>query len=859
MLSITQPHMKYIYLLLFLFCSPLFVFSQNYSDTDTSKTVKLSSDAISRYYSSGRNLRTSAANDIVPLKIHVVIPESSASYIDSISIMREIGKANLVFASIGIEFQLCGAIDFIPNNRWLNLDSYDEQWELLDAYNDPRTVDLFIVAQINQISACGYASLGWDGDGFIVIQNPCYNEDVLLHELGHYFNLYHTHDDLYGKELVNGSNCSTAGDFICDTPADPNLYNMVSSQTCQYTSSQTDANGTVYHPNPANFMSYAPQNCRNTFTPQQLQRMRFFYDNITKKYLSCSRLPDFMVDILQDKATLDKATPTNVTFVLSNYSGNIYTGPVTYSISVKSLYGDIVNLKTGTISKRFPILSRDTISVSVVVPANLTDGNYTLIVSADPGKILAEIFENNNEDEMEVGIYSHDLQLPDLKISYKAPADHFAGTGYTILSTVTNYGNVTTSSFYNIILISSDTIPDISDVSRIYPVSELAPGTAYSAQFTLPLPKNLNEPAYVIIIADYMGDVTEISEKNNTAIIKVNNLIPPDNYVKPDLTITNAKFTFQNNGTLSVLDRPRIQYNTTNIGPGLEVGSLTGIYISQDQNLSGDDILIYTTLLDYAQCTIPLQIPTGNYYILIKADCKDFIYETNELNNVASIPIHINNTPLPDLTYSKTSLSSYHWDYNTNFEFNAEVKNVGTGNCTWWFYTLYIQKEKYSYINPLFRYAVPEFYNSAMRSDLISAGGTYSISYTGKVYENTFEEGYYYIASCVTVGAGLDWEDNNCTVFDKPVLISKQIATSNLDINNKDEHISIFPNPANTEIFIATDQLFDEIVISTIEGETLKISAMKNQLDVSDLKPGIYLIKFTSDSKVLIKKIIISN
>lgn len=849
--------MKYTSLLLFLFCSPLFVFSQNHTDTDTSKTVKISSDDIARYYSSGKNLRITTAADIIPLKIHVIIHESSVSYIDSIAIMKEIIKANLVFGTIGINFQLCGPIDFIPNNRWLNLDSFDEQWEMLDAHNDPRTLDLFIVAEINQLSACGYAGLGWSEDGFIVIKYPCYNEKVLLHELGHYFNLNHTHNDLQGKELVNGSNCSYAGDFICDTPADPNLYNMVSAQNCQYTSSQTDQNGAIYHPNTNNYMSYAPQNCINTFTPQQLQRMQFYYDAIAKKNFSCSKLPDFTVNILRDKATLDKGVSTSVKFVLSNYSGNTYTGPITYSISVKNLYGDVVQLKTATLTKQFSILSRDTISANVLVPQNIADGNYTLIVSVDPGKLITEILENNNEAQTEVGIYSNDLQLPDLKISYKAPANHYAGTGYTFTATITNYGNADALNFVNYVCISEDTIPDKLDPNRVYPVYQLAPGNTYNAQFTLPLSKDLNKPTYIILLADYMDEVKEISEKNNIAIIKINSLIPPDNFVKPDLTITDAKFTFQNNGTLSVLDRPRVQYVINNIGQGLIGGSLTGIYISKDQNLSDDDVLVYTTLLEYAQFTVPIQIATGDYYILIKADYKDFIYETNELNNVASIPIRINNTQLPDLTYTKTSLSSYHWNYNTPFEFSAEVKNIGTGNCTYWYYTLYIQKEKYSYVNPLFRYSVPEFYNSTMLTDAIPAGGIYTLTYTESVNENTFEEGYYYVASCVSL-AGLDWEDNNCTVFDTPVLITKNITTSTIDIN-KAIHVTVFPNPANTNIFIDTDQLFDQIVISTIQGETLKISEMKNQLDVSDLKPGIYLIKFMSASNVQIQKIVISN
>ena len=70
--------------------------------------------------------------------------------------------------------------------------------------------------------------------------NGCANNgSTLPHEVGHFYGLPHTHDQ--GNELVNGSNCATAGDNFCDTPADPNLSGVVNS-SCVYTGTATDAN-----------------------------------------------------------------------------------------------------------------------------------------------------------------------------------------------------------------------------------------------------------------------------------------------------------------------------------------------------------------------------------------------------------------------------------------------------------------------------------------------------------------------------------------------------------------------------------------------------------------------------------------
>ena len=89
---------------------------------------------------------------------------------------------------------------------------------------------------------------------------------TLIHEFGHHFNLIHTHgtsnDPGSTDELVNGSNCVSAGDRLCATPADPLLNSSnVSSVNCLYTGSATDTLGQVYEPDTSNIMSYSPNIC----------------------------------------------------------------------------------------------------------------------------------------------------------------------------------------------------------------------------------------------------------------------------------------------------------------------------------------------------------------------------------------------------------------------------------------------------------------------------------------------------------------------------------------------------------------------------------------------------------------------
>jgi hypothetical protein len=137
-------------------------------------------------------------------------------------------------------------------------------------------INIFLVNEIGTPGVAAYFKLpmGKNGNDWIVITDE-YIADVrvLTHEVGHYFSLNHTfygwepdgYDaSIHGNpvnfpaingtpvELVNGSNCTTAGDAICDTPAD---Y-LFPSNNCSYTLQVKDKNGDLLAPDVSNHMNY---------------------------------------------------------------------------------------------------------------------------------------------------------------------------------------------------------------------------------------------------------------------------------------------------------------------------------------------------------------------------------------------------------------------------------------------------------------------------------------------------------------------------------------------------------------------------------------------------------------------------
>jgi hypothetical protein len=144
--------------------------------------------------------------------------------------------------------------------------------------NIPNAINVFIQKRI-PFGDTSVAGIAYAGSQLIKIStNGNFNsipKGAFIHEMGHMINLLHTHRcycDGYGEffipscaERLDGLECETRGDMICDTPADP----------LHCTSS--GVNISDFNPDKTNYMSYYGgfENIAPThFTPGQGLRMR---------------------------------------------------------------------------------------------------------------------------------------------------------------------------------------------------------------------------------------------------------------------------------------------------------------------------------------------------------------------------------------------------------------------------------------------------------------------------------------------------------------------------------------------------------------------------------------------------------
>ncbi len=273
---------------------------------------------------------------IIPVQIHIVNRDDGTGGIAEASVLAEINTLNMIYQGAGLIFVTCASAEIINSTAAFVMDNTGEADLLAAANNVPNVLNMYFVDSAHHEavgSACGWATYTSSADDYVLMDNDCAtNGSTLAHEVGHYFDLFHTHQTGPGVELVDGSNCMTAGDLMCSTPADPNLSGKVDAMTCMYTGMDTDPNGDIYNPDPTNLMSYSTKNCRTNFTAEQLAKVAFTADN-ARSYVSIISCPPDQNDILDD----------NCQFVLPDYRDQI-----TYNLSCP-VVDTIQNPPPGTI------------------------------------------------------------------------------------------------------------------------------------------------------------------------------------------------------------------------------------------------------------------------------------------------------------------------------------------------------------------------------------------------------------------------------------------------------------------------------------------------------------------------------
>lgn len=235
----------------------------------------------------------------VPIRPHIYRRSNGSGGFSLAALNNVMALTNAYYLQhgVGIQFFFAGTSpNYIDDDVRYTTFNYNDEEGMVGNTSVPNAMNQYYVQDFsNGIGGYAYfpADLLQTTRSFILVGNPETEEDLgnrlIPHELGHNFNLYHTFERSLGTELVTrntneapprqSANCTTAGDQVCDTPADP--YGLTgsdvitsSSPSClTYTGSVLDANGDRYNPSLTNIMSYYFP-CKHDFTADQYTRMQ---------------------------------------------------------------------------------------------------------------------------------------------------------------------------------------------------------------------------------------------------------------------------------------------------------------------------------------------------------------------------------------------------------------------------------------------------------------------------------------------------------------------------------------------------------------------------------------------------------
>ena len=218
---------------------------------------------------------------LIPVTYHVLQDDDGSNGISTEQIESTMERVNQHYKEAGIEFFQCGATQYHLSTALNDFDKGTDDAGI-DGFHVSGTVNIYFANAVTSTSGgiCGYAYFP-SNKHYTVMKNSCaYNGTTFEHELGHYFNLYHTHQTFGGvlesvARPTEGKpyNCDTQGDRLCGTEADPSLSG-VSLTNCIPSGLGTGPNGDPYRSDARNIMSYAgTKSCRTLFSEDQLALM----------------------------------------------------------------------------------------------------------------------------------------------------------------------------------------------------------------------------------------------------------------------------------------------------------------------------------------------------------------------------------------------------------------------------------------------------------------------------------------------------------------------------------------------------------------------------------------------------------
>ena len=230
----------------------------------------------------------SRATKYIPVKVHVIGNSNGEGYVSIDNVLKMICDMNEDYASQDIRFyfkDVTTSIRFANNQNVYNDGASFAAQSYMISNKSPNCMNIYVSQSVNNQVASYYTGFG---DFIFMLNQMTADGGTGSHEAGHFFSLPHT---FYGWEGVDHtqyannnvpssvsgsttertarsgscSNCASAADGFCDTPADYYSDRIA----CSHNLGIKDACSVPIAPESSLLMSYFADNCVDSFSPEQ--------------------------------------------------------------------------------------------------------------------------------------------------------------------------------------------------------------------------------------------------------------------------------------------------------------------------------------------------------------------------------------------------------------------------------------------------------------------------------------------------------------------------------------------------------------------------------------------------------------
>ncbi len=205
--------------------------------------------------------------------------------------LNELNNFFSQYNKTGIKFYLAG-IHYVKTKQHLSVGYFWENFFITLENKTTGTVNIHLVRHISFFGNENKIGGTYNSLTKAIILTINNFPTGLSHEMGHYFGLLHPHRNWNKGKLLAESvsrtrltpitkkrNCEVRGDYLCDTPAEPDLSNCT-DDSCHYNGHYKDPWGDFYKPDTDNIMSYFKnKHCRHHFTKMQIAAMLLTISN----------------------------------------------------------------------------------------------------------------------------------------------------------------------------------------------------------------------------------------------------------------------------------------------------------------------------------------------------------------------------------------------------------------------------------------------------------------------------------------------------------------------------------------------------------------------------------------------------